>query len=173
MAEPLGTTVNSDSLLGMSEDVEVPSAATALVNLTRLQPVAITSVWPTEPHHFTPWLLANAGLLSGTLGLDVELESREYKVGKFSLDIIGHEVATGTPVIVENQYGPTDHGHLGQILTYAGGTKPPPSCGSPSTSGRSTAPHWSGSTPTPIPASASSSLSAARRGGRRCVDPSR
>ncbi|MFC3895224.1 DUF4268 domain-containing protein [Lentzea rhizosphaerae] len=108
----------------MSEDGEVSSAAAPLVNLTRLQPVAITSVWPTEPHHFTPWLLTNADLLSEALGLDVELESREYKVGKFSLDIIGHEVATGTPVIVENQYGSTDHGHLGQILTYAGGTKP-------------------------------------------------
>jgi len=49
---------------------------------------------------------------------------RAFRVGKFSLDIIGREVATGSAVIIENQYGPTDHGHLGQILTYAGGTKP-------------------------------------------------
>jgi hypothetical protein len=95
-----------------------------LVTLTRLQPVSITSVWPTEPHHFTPWLLQSSELLSQVLGIDVELESREYAVGKFSLDIIGREVATGDPVIIENQYGTTDHGHLGQILTYAGGTKP-------------------------------------------------
>jgi hypothetical protein len=95
-----------------------------LISLTRLQPVVVTSVWPTEAHHFTPWLLQNAELLSKVLGLDVELESREYKVGKFSLDIIGREVATGAPVIIENQYGWTDHLHLGQILTYAGGTKP-------------------------------------------------
>jgi hypothetical protein len=54
-----------------------------LANLTRLQPVPITSVWPTEPHHFTPWLLESADLLSEVLGLDVELEAREYKVGKF------------------------------------------------------------------------------------------
>ncbi|MFS8096738.1 DUF4268 domain-containing protein [Lentzea alba] len=94
------------------------------VNLTRLKPVDIRAAWPTEAHHFTPWLLTNADLLSEVLGLDVELESREYKVGKFSLDIIGRELTTGTPVIVENQYGPTDHRHLGQILTYAGGTKP-------------------------------------------------
>ncbi len=102
-----------------------PAAASApLVNLTRLQPVAIASVWPTEPHHFTPWLLQNSELLSEVLGLDVELEAREYKVGKFALDLFGREVATGTPVIIENQYGSTDHLHLGQLLTYAGGTKP-------------------------------------------------
>ncbi|MFD9701633.1 DUF4268 domain-containing protein [Lentzea sp. NPDC059081] len=118
------SSLNGDSLLVASHDAEVAVAETPLVSLSRVQSVPITSVWPTEPHHFTPWLLANADLLSEVLGLDVELVSREYKVGKFSLDIIGHEVETGTPVIVENQYGQTDHGHLGQILTYAGGTKP-------------------------------------------------
>jgi hypothetical protein len=108
----------------LSDPAETSEAESPLVNLTRLQPVPITSVWPTEPHHFTPWLLQSGDLLSEVLGVDVELESREYKVGKFSLDIIGREVATGTPVIIENQYGWTDHLHLGQILTYAGGTKP-------------------------------------------------
>ncbi len=102
----------------------VSAAQPPLVNLTRLEPVVVSQVWPTEAHHFTPWLLANADLLGETLGLDIELESREYKVGKFSLDIIGREVATGAPVIIENQYGATDHLHLGQLLTYAGGTKP-------------------------------------------------
>jgi hypothetical protein len=101
-----------------------PPAKSPLVSLTQLKPVPVANVWPTEAQHFTPWLLENAELLSEVLGIDVELESREYKVGKFSLDIIGREVATGNPVIIENQYGPTDHNHLGQILTYAGGTKP-------------------------------------------------
>jgi hypothetical protein len=107
-----------------SADLEPSAAQPPLINLTRLQPVVVTSVWPTEAQHFTPWLLQNAELLSELFGVDIELESREYKVGKFSLDIIGRDVATGAPVIIENQYGPTDHGHLGQILTYAGGTKP-------------------------------------------------
>ncbi|MDP9459987.1 MAG: DUF4268 domain-containing protein [Actinomycetota bacterium] len=84
----------------------------------------MTSVWPTEPHHFTPWLLASADLLSEVLGMEVELEAREHPVGKFYLDLIGREVTTGHRVIVENQFGSTDHSHLGQLLTYAGGTDP-------------------------------------------------
>src|SRR3954447_1511934 len=103
---------------------ELTEAKPPLVSLTRMKLVPITTVWPTEPHHFTPWLLKNGDLLSEVLGIDVELDAREYRVGKFSLDIIGREIASDTPVIIENQFGPTDHGHLGQILTYAGGTKP-------------------------------------------------
>lgn len=116
----------SDALFIQAEPVgdELPAAAAPLIALTSIEAVAVTAVWPTEPHHFTPWLLANSALLSEVLGIDVELEAREHKVGKFSLDLIGREVATGSTVIIENQYGPTDHGHLGQILTYAGGTKP-------------------------------------------------
>jgi hypothetical protein len=106
------------------ESASLSEAEPPIVSLTRMKPVLITNVWPSEAHHFTPWLLENARLLSEVLGIDVELEAREYRVGKFSLDIIGREVSSDTPVIVENQFGATDHGHLGQILTYAGGTKP-------------------------------------------------
>jgi hypothetical protein len=124
-AEPVGDQPAGDQVGGLADQApEQSQAEQPLVTLTRLTSVEVTSVWPTEPHHFTPWLLQNSDLLSEVLGLDIELESREYKVGKFSLDIIGREVATGSPVIIENQYGWTDHVHLGQILTYAGGTKP-------------------------------------------------
>src|SRR5690242_497792 len=72
-----------------TELADQPSAAEPpLVKLTRLKPVLVATVWPTEAHHFTPWLLENGDLLSEVLGMDIELESREYKVGKFSLDII-------------------------------------------------------------------------------------
>lgn len=107
-----------------SEAPEQTAAEPPAVNLTKISPVAVASVWPKEAAHFTPWLLQNAELLSEILGVDVELVDREHPVGKFSLDIIGREVATGHPVIIENQYGQTDHGHLGQIMTYAGGTNP-------------------------------------------------
>lgn len=123
-AAPAAGETQDEVAEGVSAGQQLSEAQAPLVTLTRLEPVAVRSVWPTEPHHFTPWLLANADLLGEVLGMDIELDAREYKVGKFSLDLIGRDLATGDPVIVENQYGPTDHVHLGQILTYAGGTKP-------------------------------------------------
>jgi hypothetical protein len=81
-------------------------------------------VWPSESHDFTPWLLANAHALSNAVGMDLTLQAAEHPVGDFSLDLIGIDSATGDRVIVENQLEASDHGHLGQILTYAGGTRP-------------------------------------------------
>src|SRR3712207_5308880 len=51
-------------------------------------------------------------------------EAAEHPVGGFSLDLIGKDESTGEVVIVENQLETSDHGHLGQLLTYAAGTDP-------------------------------------------------
>ena len=56
--------------------------------------------------------------------MDLALEVAEHPVGDFSLDLIGMDRASGGRVIVENQLEISDHRHLGQILTYAGGTDP-------------------------------------------------
>jgi hypothetical protein len=92
--------------------------------LGRLIPVAAREVWAHEAHHFTPWLLANADTLSQVLGMDLDIETAEHPVGGFSLDLIGRDRSTGELVIIENQLEISDHSHLGQILTYAGGTNP-------------------------------------------------
>lgn len=92
--------------------------------LGRLEPVDPRDVWPSEAHDFTPWLLANAQALSEAVGMDLDLEAAEHPIGGFSLDLIGVDTATGGRVIVENQLEASDHSHLGQILTYAGGTQP-------------------------------------------------
>jgi hypothetical protein len=92
--------------------------------LGRLEPVDPRGVWPSEAHDFTPWLLASAQALSEAVGMDLDLEAAEHPVGGFSLDLIGVDAATGDRVIVENQLEASDHSHLGQILTYAGGTYP-------------------------------------------------
>jgi hypothetical protein len=90
-----------------------------LSKLTSLDP---RFVWPHEARDFTPWLLDNAEHLAASLGIDLELARAEHPVGGFALDLIGKDVTHDAVLIVENQLGATDHGHLGQLITYAAGT---------------------------------------------------
>jgi len=95
-----------------------------LPKVGKLVPVDIRKVWDHEALSFTPWVLENSDRLSEALGLDLELEAAEHPVGNFSLDLIGRDLESGQRVIIENQLEVTDHTHLGQIMTYAGGTDP-------------------------------------------------
>jgi hypothetical protein len=90
--------------------------------LGRLEVVAVREVWPHEALDFTPWLLANADHVGEALDMDLEITTAEHKVGGFSLDLVGKDLRTNEIVIIENQLETTDHAHLGQVLTYAGGT---------------------------------------------------
>jgi hypothetical protein len=92
--------------------------------LGRLVTVHPRDVWPHEAQAFTPWLLANVDVLADLLGMELELEVAEHPVGGFSLDLLGRDLSDDSVVIVENQLEQSDHGHLGQILTYAAGTDP-------------------------------------------------
>lgn len=80
-------------------------------------------VWAHEAHEFTPWLLQHIDQLNEAIGFEIELVAREERVGPFAVDLYGKEVQTGHPAIVENQLEPSDHSHLGQLLTYAAGLK--------------------------------------------------
>ncbi len=89
----------------------------------RVEWLDIRAVWRNESADFTPWLLKNVDVLRDALGgLDLELERAEHPVGAFSLDLIGTDLTHGVPLIVENQIESSDHGHLGQLLTYTAGT---------------------------------------------------
>jgi hypothetical protein len=90
--------------------------------LGRLIPVPVREVWAHEAKDFTPWLAKgeNLALLAETLGLDeLQIQSTEVPVGDFYIDILARD-REGNVVIIENQFGPTDHKHLGQIMTYIG-----------------------------------------------------
>jgi hypothetical protein len=84
----------------------------------------VREVWPNEATSFTPWLLENESVLGDVLGIEIELVKNEHQVGDFSLDLLGTNLTDDTPLIVENQLAKTDHSHLGQLLTYAGGLEP-------------------------------------------------
>jgi len=106
------------------DETSLPSSAEAGTRFGQLRPLAASSAdgWDHEAHDFTPWLAENLGLLGEELGLALRLREREAAVGRYSLDLL-LEDAQGRTVIVENQFGQTDHDHLGKLLTYCAGAE--------------------------------------------------
>ncbi len=92
-------------------------------DLARLERVDLRRIWKTEAQDFTPWLATdeNLSVLGNTLGMELELEAQETNVGPFRADILCRNADGGAWVLIENQLDRTDHGHLGQLLTYAAG----------------------------------------------------
>ena len=82
--------------------------------------VQVRSVWQNEQYNFTPWLAepANIAGLASAIGLELEVENVEVAVGPYSADILARDVGTGRYVVIENQFGKTDHSHLGKLITY-------------------------------------------------------
>jgi len=89
--------------------------------LGTLQRVDPRTIWKHEAHDLTPWLADNIEMLSEVLGIELEVEEREANVGDFSLDILARDLGRDRKVVIENQLEPTNHSHLGQIITYAAG----------------------------------------------------
>lgn len=81
--------------------------------------VDLRDIWPGEATHFTPWLADHINFLADKLGMDLQLESTEVSAGNFSADIVARDLSSNKLVVVENQFGTTDHRHLGQLITYS------------------------------------------------------
>jgi len=84
-----------------------------------LLPVPIRSVWQGEATDFTPWLAQHLDVLMEPLGLELQLLEMEASAGDFSADIVAQDISSNAKIVIENQFGSTDHRHLGQIITYA------------------------------------------------------
>jgi Domain of unknown function (DUF4268) len=83
------------------------------VDLGEIRKVRVRDYWKHEEQEFTPWLAEdeNIARLANAIGIELQVEGIEVPVGPFS--------ASGDYVVIENQFGKTDHDHLGKILTYA------------------------------------------------------
>lgn len=92
-------------------------------HLSRLERVPVRDCWQDEARDFTPWLAGddNIALLGETIGIDLEVQEQEARVGPFRADILCRDTATDSLVLIENQLERTDHTHLGQLFTYAAG----------------------------------------------------
>jgi hypothetical protein len=92
-------------------------------SLGKIEPVRLRDIWSSESEEFTPWLAEdeNIGLLASSVGLSLSVCGQEARVGKFRADIHCKDSTSGKVVVIENQLEKSDHGHLGQLLTYASG----------------------------------------------------
>ena len=89
----------------------------------KLEEVELRDYWKDEARDFTPWLAEddNINLLGETVGMELEVQEKEAKVGTFSADILCKEINTDRCVVIENQLEKTDHDHLGKVITYCSG----------------------------------------------------
>lgn len=86
-----------------------------------LEDIEARLAWAHEARIFTPWLADNLDRLSQAVGIPLELTGREVSVGRYSADILATNPVDGSVVLIENQLEPSDHTHLGQIMTYLAG----------------------------------------------------
>lgn len=86
-----------------------------------LEKVNIKEIFESEDRDFTPWLKENLNILGKELNIDIIDGETEQAIGNFRCDIVAHDSDSGRIIVIENQFGSTDHDHLGKILTYSAG----------------------------------------------------
>lgn len=93
------------------------------ISLGKLKEVNIRDVWQHEQYDFSKWLSLpeNIQELGDTIGLSLTDVETEKFVGGYRCDIICKDEITGKNVLIENQLEPSNHDHLGKIITYASG----------------------------------------------------
>lgn len=93
------------------------------MKLGKLHEVDIRTVWPHEQYDFSKWLSDDENIkeLGDILNLSLTDVETEKFVGNYRCDILCKDEITGKVVLIENQLEPTNHDHLGKIITYASG----------------------------------------------------
>lgn len=91
------------------------------IELSTLEDISLNQAFENEAHDFNPWLAENLSRLARVLGVVLESPDLSVRVERFRPDIVAKDAANGSTVIIESQFGRSDHRHLGQILTYAAG----------------------------------------------------
>ena len=94
-----------------------------MTQLGKLEKVDLRKVWTHEARDFSAWLAQekNLNALGETIGVELSLIGTEVDVGRYRIDILATDSNTDHKVVIENQLEPTNHDHLGKVITYAAG----------------------------------------------------
>ncbi|MGW0827028.1 hypothetical protein [Streptomyces sp. NPDC002845] len=96
-------------------------------------------LWPREVADFHPWLIGNLDRLAPLVGVErleyvgretpvgerwthTDRRGRDRLVGGIRPDVTARD-ESGRLVVIEAQFGPADHQHLGQLVTYGRATQ--------------------------------------------------
>ena len=85
--------------------------------IAKLERVQLREAFPREVRDLSKWVQANLDELNAATGLSLSSAETEQPAGDFSVDLIAED-ENGDKIVIENQYGSSDHGHLGKVLTY-------------------------------------------------------
>jgi len=85
--------------------------------IEKITRVNLRDIWKHEASDFTVWLCDNIEVLNEAVGMELSNAEREQSTGNFNVDVKAEDEA-GNTVIIENQLGKSDHGHLGKVITY-------------------------------------------------------
>lgn len=93
------------------------------MQLGKLREIDIRKLWQHEQYDFSKWLSSENNIkeLGDVLNLSLTDIETEKFVGNYRCDILCKDEITGKVVLVENQLEPSNHDHLGKIITYASG----------------------------------------------------
>lgn len=94
-----------------------------MTQLGKLEKVDLRKVWSHEARDFSAWLAKEENLreLGETIGTELSLLGTEVDVGRYRIDVLALDSNTDHKVVIENQLEPTNHDHLGKVITYAAG----------------------------------------------------
>ena len=87
--------------------------------LKKLSLKEIKEIWPHEEKDLSPWIADNIDALNEVLNLQIEIEGKEEYIYNFRLDLVGTDNRSQMPIIIENQFGESNHDHLGKLITYS------------------------------------------------------
>jgi hypothetical protein len=118
-----GSRGNSGSSSGSHSDLEraARNFGGSPLQLAEFEEVDVRSVFPRDGDGFTDWLSANLDKLAREVGISGLREvGRDLPVGSFTVNLLA-QTDRGRRVVIEPQLEPSDHPHLGQVITYAAG----------------------------------------------------